>query len=230
MRRVCPPKSAGTPADVDAAARKKLVKRLLEQAGTTYAEDAGIRLADKPMPLFELLTLCMLSSKPIDASIAVAAARELFRAGLRTPEAVLDADRREMIRAFGRAHYVRYDESSATRLTDIATTVVDAYGGDLRNLGVTQDHDATAVKRSLKGFKGIGDTGADIFLREVQDTWTWIRPYFDTRALSAAKALGLPRDRTELAALAPRKCAKLAAALVKVSLNDDLRDAVAAQE
>nr|WP_233151472.1 endonuclease [Mycobacterium lehmannii] len=215
---------------MDAAARKKLVKRLLEQVGTTYAEDAGIRLADKPMPLFQLLILCMLSSKPIDASIAVEAARELFRAGLRTPKAVLDADRAEMIRAFGRAHYVRYDESSATRLTDIAKAVVDEYGGDLRNLDGTEDHDATALTRSLKGFKGIGDTGAAIFLREVQDTWTWIRPYFDARASSAARNLGLPSDSDELAALAPRKCAKLAAALVKVSLDDDLREDVTAQE
>lgn len=213
---------------MDAAARKKLVKRLLDRAGTTYAEDAGIRLADKPMPLFQLLTLCMLSSKPIDASIAVEAARELSRAGLRTPKAVLDADRADMIGAFGRAHYVRYDESWATRLTDIAQSVVDEYGGDLRKLDGTQDHDVTALTRALKGFKGIGDTGADIFLREVQDTWTWIRPYLDSRATTAARELGLPTDSDELAALAPGKCANLAAALVKVSLDDELRDSVSA--
>lgn len=62
------------------------------------------------MPLFQLLVLCMLASKPIDAAIAVGAAAELFKAGLRTPKAVLDADRQTMIDAFGRAHYVRYDE------------------------------------------------------------------------------------------------------------------------
>ena len=39
-------------------------------AGTTYADEAGITLRDKPMPLFELLVLCMLASKPIDATIA----------------------------------------------------------------------------------------------------------------------------------------------------------------
>nr|WP_207383940.1 endonuclease [Mycolicibacterium komanii]CRL71236.1 hypothetical protein CPGR_02329 [Mycolicibacterium komanii] len=213
---------------MDAAARKKLAKRLLDEAGTTYAEDAGIRLADKPMPLFKLLTLCMLSSKPIDASIAGAAARELSRAGLRTPKAVLDADRADMIRAFGRAHYVRYDESSATRLTDIARSVVDEYGGDLRALEGADDHDVAGLTRALKRFKGIGDTGADIFLREVQDTWTWIRPYFDSRATTAARELGLPTGSDELAALAPGKCAKLAAALVKASLDDELRERVAA--
>jgi hypothetical protein len=53
---------------VDAAALEKLAARLLENAGTTYAEDAVIRLADKPMRRFELLTLCTLSSKPIDVA------------------------------------------------------------------------------------------------------------------------------------------------------------------
>ncbi|BBY83573.1 endonuclease [Mycolicibacterium pulveris] len=206
--------------------RKRLVESLLEQAGTTYAEEAGIRLEDQPMPLFELLVLCMLASKPIDAAIAVQAARELFEAGLRTPDAVLDADRQDMIRAFGRAHYVRYDESSATRLTDIAETVRDRYGGDLRRLAVEADGDARAAAGLLKQFKGIGDTGADIFLREVQDAWTWARPYFDKRALGAARDLGLPDKAGDLAELAPRAAANLAAALVRVSLDDELREKV----
>jgi endonuclease III len=204
----------------------RLVRRLLEEAGTTYADEAGIRLADKPMPLFQLLTLSMLASKPIDATIAMRAARELFRAGLRTPQSVLDADRATMISAFGRAHYVRYDESSATRLADIAHVVGDDYGGDLRQLAARSGRDVQAAKRLLMQFKGIGDTGATIFLREVQDIWTWVRPYFDKRAISAARELGLPTDAGALGALAARSNAKLAAALVRVSLDDGLRDKV----
>lgn len=193
----------------------------MKAAGTTYAEEAGVTLRDKPMPLFQLLVLCMLASKPIDATIATAAARELFAAGLRTPKAVLAADRPTMIAAFGRAHYVRYDESSATRLTDIATMLRDEHGGDLRELAANRDADA--VKRSLKRFKGIGDTGADIFLREVQDVWTWVRPFFDQRASDAARDLGLPTGPAALGALAPRRTAALAAALVRASLDDDVR-------
>jgi endonuclease III len=201
-----------------------LRKILLEQAGTTYAQQAGIALQDKPMPLFQLLTLCMLASKPIDATIATQAAHEVFGAGLRTPKAVLDADRATMIAAFGRAHYVRYDESSATRLTDIARTVHEDYAGDLRELAERSERDVAAARRLLKQFKGIGDTGADIFLREIQDHWTWVRPFFDDRALAAAEELGLPSRADELGALAPRSNAKLAAALVRLSLDADLRD------
>jgi endonuclease III len=205
---------------------KELVGRLLKLAGTTYADEAGIRLKDQPMPVFQLLTLCMLASKPIDATIATKAARELFRSGLRTPQAVLKSDRATMIRAFGRAHYVRYDESSATRLTDIATAVGDEYGGDLRKLADRGGRDVKATARLLKQFKGIGDTGADIFLREIQDVWTWVRPYFDKRGLAAARNMGLPASLDELGALAPRDNAKLAAALVRLSLDEDLRDEV----
>ncbi len=200
-----------------------LVRRLLDVAGTTYAAEARITMADKPMPLFQLLVLCMLASKPIDATIAMGAARELFHAGLRTPKAVLAADRHTMIAAFGRAHYVRYDESSATRLADMAGLVRDDYAGDLRALAERSGRDPAAAKRMLKEFKGIGDTGADIFLREVQDVWTWVRPHFDDRALEAAKRLGLPAQPSKLGDLAPQDNARLAAALVRVSLDDDVR-------
>ena len=206
--------------------RGDIAKRLMKQAGPTYAREAGITLKDTPMPLFELLVLCMLASKPIDASIAVAAAREVFHAGLRTPEAVRDADRSTMIEAFGRAGYARYDESSATRLTEMARTVHDEYGDDLRTLADAADRDVAAAAKLLQQFKGIGATGSAIYLREVQDVWTWVRPYYDERARDAAKQLGLPTDPHELSALAAGRDAEFAAALVRVALDDDLRAAV----
>ncbi len=199
-----------------------LVRRLLKVAGSTYAAEAGVRLSDKPMPLFQLLVLCMLASKPIDATIAMRAGRELFADGLRTPNAVLASDELTMIRAFDRAHYVRYDESSAARLTAIAERVRDEYSGDLRELARRSDHDVRSATRMLKQFNGIGDTGAAIFLREVQDVWTWVRPYFDKRAIAGAEKLGLPAEPTELGRLAPHDNARLAAALVRASLDDDV--------
>ncbi len=203
------------------------VRRLLREAGRTYAAEAGITLRDTPMPLFQLLVLCMLASKPIDAAVAARAATELFGAGLRTPRAVLAAERHTMIDAFGRAHYVRYDESSATRLTDIAARVDQEYHGDLRGLARISKPDVRSAKQLLKQFAGIGDTVADIFLREVQDVWPWVRPYFDPRALDAAADLGLPRDPTELAGLTGWAVAPLAAALARVWIDDDVRRRVA---
>lgn len=179
------------------------------------------------MPLFQLLVLCMLASKPIDAAIAMHAARELFRAGLRTPRAVMAANRQTMIEAFARAHYVRYDESSASRLTELATRVNDEYRNDLRTLARITKPDVKNARQALKQFTGIGDTGSDIFLREVQDVWPWVRPYFDKRSLDSAEQLGLPRDPDKLAALTGRAIAPLAAGLVRVSLDDDVRQRIA---
>ena len=201
----------------------EVARRLLTVAGTTYAAAAGIRLKDSPQPLFQLVMLCSLMGKPISAEIAVAAAQELFALGLRSPQRVLAADRADMINAFGRAHYVRYDESTASRLPEMARLAMDNYRGDLRRLAADSNRETASAKRLLKEFKGIGDTGADIFLREVQDVWTWVRPYFDTKALASARKLGLPTDTDELAALAPRANARLAAALIRASLHDDVR-------
>ncbi len=205
-----------------------MAQRLLHRAGTTYAAEAGITLRDKPKPLFQLLTFAMLASKPIAASVAAAAAQEIFRAGLRTPASVLRADRSAMIAAFGRAGYARYDESSATRLAELATTVRDRYAGDLRNLAEESGHDGRETARALQQFNGIGPTGADIFLREAQSVWPWAQPYFDDRTLSTARALGLPAEPGALLSASDGRPAELAAALVRVSLDDELRRRVTA--
>jgi endonuclease III len=199
------------------------VQRLLKRAGTTYAEESNITLKNKPMPLFQLLTLSMLASKPIQVGVAVRAAQELFGAGIRTPRAVLVAERETIIDAFDRAGYARYDESSAARLSEIAEIINTVYRSDLRNLAERSGYDVQSARDLLQQFPGIGETGSDIFLREVQDTWLWVRPFFDARCLRAARSLGLPVDPRGLARLVPRRNAAFAAALVRVSLDDNLR-------
>ena len=200
---------------------------LLDKAGPTYASASHITLKDTPTPLFQLLTLSLLLSTRISSEIAVSAARELFRARLRSPRAMREADRRTVISALGRGNYVRYDESTATRLHAAAVRVDEEYGGDLRRLASACDHATSAAVRLLTEFDGIGPVGADIFLREVQDVWSWVRPYFDTRARESARDLGLPDDPHALYDLAPPvRVAELAAALVRVSLDSQLRDEV----
>lgn len=158
------PGPRGKPVGMDRSTQQRRVDRLLATAGTTFADEGGIRLKDQPMPLFELLALGMLAGKPIDAAIATRAARELFRAGLRTPQRVLDADRRQLIDAFGRARYVRYDESSATRLTDIASTVRDRYRGEGTAQAVQRDRRHRGRHLPARG-AGRVDLGAALFRR-----------------------------------------------------------------
>ena len=95
---------------------KRRVRELLAGHGTTYAEEAGIKLADKPAPLYQLLVLATLLSARISADIAVAAARELFAAGYRSLAAMTEASWQDRVDALGRGHYRRYDERTATML------------------------------------------------------------------------------------------------------------------
>jgi hypothetical protein len=203
-----------------ATSTKTSVRELLDRYGTTYAAEAGITLRDKPAALYQLLVLTTLLSVRIKADIAVAAARELFRAGMRTPDRMLAATWQQRVDALGRGHYVRYDESTATALGDGAQRVLDVYHGDLRRIRAEADGDPARVREAVSGFRRIGETGGHIFCREVQVVWPELRPYFDERALTAAGDLGLPTEPKRLAGQVPADdVARLAAALVRYGLD-----------
>ncbi|WP_019812825.1 hypothetical protein, partial [Saccharomonospora saliphila] len=182
-------------------ASARTAARLLEVAGRTYADEAGIRLADTPTALYRLLVLSVLMSARIKADIAVAAARELFRAGLSSPRKMRDSEWQERVDALGRGHYVRYDESTANTLGEGATLIEDTYRGDLRRMAARADRDPRALRRLLCEVPGIGAVGADIFCREAQQVWPWLRPYLDRKAREGAERVGLPRDAAALAEL-----------------------------
>ncbi len=204
------------------------VRRLLEVAGQTYAAQAGVRLADTPAPLYQLLVLSVLLSTRIKAHIAVAAARELFAAGYRTPAAMRRASWQDRVDALGRGHYVRYDESTATALGEGALLLADEYGGDLRRLRRAAGGDQRDLARLLQRVPRMGPTGVAIFCREVQAVWPELRPYLDRKALDGARRVGLPADTEELASqVSADELASLAAALVRVALDPALARQVA---
>src|SRR5271169_859486 len=146
-----------------------IVRELLDRHGRLYAEDAVIRLADRPGPLYQLLVLATLLSAPLPAGPAVAAARELFAAGYRNPKAMSEASWQERVDALGRGHYRRYDERTATMLGDGADLVSSRWHGDLRRLRDEGGGDTGRIASLLTEFPGLGPIGASIFLREVQD-------------------------------------------------------------
>ena len=217
------------PNEADPAER---VRKLLQSYGRTYAQEAGIRMGDQPSPLYQLLVLATLLSKRISAGVAVAAARELFAAGYRTPAAMSGASWQDRVDALGRGHYRRYDESTASTLGDSADQVVRQYRGDLRRLRDEANGDAKAIAKLLTEFRGIGPTGATIFLREVQEAWPSVSPYVDDRMAEGARRAGLPADRGDLAALLAGSGhpARLAAALVRLSLTRNPSPGKAAEE
>lgn len=202
---------------------------LLELHGTTYAAEAGIRLRDTPQPLYQLLVLSDLLSARIRASVAVAAARALYARGMRTPRRMAGATWQQRVDALGEGGYRRYDERTATQLGDGAALLLDGHGGDLRRLRRDAGGDTESLREALQRFPGVGPTGADIFLREVQTVWPETAPYFDAKALQGAERLGLPTSSAGLTRLAKgRDPAVIAAALVRAALDKDVAASVAA--
>jgi endonuclease III len=205
-----------------------VVRRVLDRYGRTFADEAGIRLADEPAPLFQLLVLAQLLSARIGAGIAVAAAGELNKAGWTTASRMRDASRPRVVAALGRTGYRRYDERTATQLREMAGLVMDRYGGDLRRLAQEADGDVHRAARLVQEVRGIGPTGAAVFLREVQAVWPWVRPRLDDRARAGAVRVGLPDDADALAALVgAEELAPFAAGLVRISLLKGTADPLA---
>jgi len=194
-------------------------RRLLEEHGRTFADEAGIRLRDTPAPLYQLSVLSMLSSAPIRGHVAMATARELFTAGWRTPARMVGSTWQQRVDVLGRGGYRRYDESTSTALADAAQLILDTWNGDLRKLRAEAGRDPAGIRERLRTLPRIGPTGADIFCREAQGIWPELRPAFDKRARDGAGKAGLPATPDRLAALVPPDdLPRLAAALVRITL------------
>ncbi|KAB8193721.1 hypothetical protein FH608_021165 [Nonomuraea phyllanthi] len=205
-----------------------VVDVLLDRYGRTFAKESGIKLADQPKPLYQLLVLATLLSARISADVAVAAAVELFKAGYGTPKAMREASWQDRVDALGRGHYRRYDERTSTMLGEGAELLMERWKGDLRRLREEAGGEDRRIRQLLMEFPGIGPTGADIFLREVQAVWPQVAPHLDQKVLDGAEKLGLPRQERRLAGLAHSndELARLSAALVRVSRSKKTVDEV----
>ncbi|MFC9222372.1 endonuclease [Streptomyces hygroscopicus] len=196
---------------------QNVVRELLDQQGTTFASEAGIKLRNTPGPLYQLLVLAHLLSARIRSDIAVAAARTLFDAGMRDPRRMAEATWQQRVDALGEGGYRRYDERTATQLGEAAELLNREYRGDLRRM-----REAGDPRKLLREINGIGPAGVDIFLREAQGVWPEFAPYFDRKALEGAERVGLPRSARSLGRLADEEdLPRLAAALVRVALHAD---------
>lgn len=200
-------------------------RALLRHHGRTFAAELGAPIRrNTPAPLFQLLYFSLLTSAPVQANVAMHGARALREAGWTTPAKLADSTWRQRTDTLNRAGYARVDEKTATQLADLTEQVQSRYRGDLRRLRDEADGDPERAQKALKRFKGIGDTGAAIFLREVQVAWPEFQPFADPAALSAAGRLDLPEEARALARLVPAsRFAELVAALVRTKLARDYK-------
>lgn len=206
--------------------REETVRALLKMYGYTYSQELGINIkSNSPEALFRLLTATLLFSVRIGSKVAVQAADAMARRGWTTPVKMLNSTWKQRVKALDAARYVRYDESRAEMLEEVAEQCLQLYGGDLRKLREEARRDPARERELLKEFKGIGDVGVDIFFREAQAAWDELNPFAGRKALGAAKKLGLGGSERSLARLVGRKkFPLLAAALVRVDLAHDYNE------
>ncbi|MFO7854523.1 MAG: hypothetical protein R6V44_04780 [Paracoccaceae bacterium] len=208
-----------------------MVTELLRRRPKSPAESLGVDVAaNTPAPLFQWLVTSLLISAPISAKLAMKGAHALIDAGLTTPEKMRDADWEERVKLLNESGYARVDEKTSTQLAELSERVLDEYGGDLRKLREAAGGDPAKIRARLKDFKGIGDTGADVFCREAQRAWDELFPFADAKALEAAEKLGLGADAEALADKVERRedLPRLLSALVGADLSDELEEIAAA--
>lgn len=199
---------------------------LLDTAGETYAAEAGITLKDEPAPLYRLLVLTVLLSGRVQAKLGTRACRELVDSGFGSPATMRDAAYDDVHGALDRARFLNKDRTTEA-LQDGAALVLDRWHGDLRRMRAEADGDAGALTDRITEMPRVGPVGASIFLREVQLVWPEFRPHLDGKAIEGARAVGLPTDPHELAALVdPDDLARFSAALVRADLDDDVAEEV----
>ncbi|MCQ0988333.1 hypothetical protein [Jiella marina] len=211
-------------AEKNSTSARALVSTLFERTERTFAEEMGLDLSkNTPMPLFLWLVAANLFSARISAEQALQAAKALKDAGLTTADHMAEATWNERVLILNRNGYARFDEKTSRFLQDMADHCLEAYRGDLRRLRDKADRDPAAERRLLKEFKGIGETGVDIFFREVQIAWDELYPFADKRALQAGAELGLGETAEELARHVERPdFPRLLTALLRADLDGAL--------
>jgi len=131
-----------------------------------FSTDLGIDLqSGREEDLFKWFLACLLFGKPIQQEVARKAYMELLKAGLVTPDRILEAGWDELVRVLDAGHYVRYDFSTATKLLDVCRMLKEKYG-TITTL-IHQSGSRKELEKRLLEFKGVGPKTAEIFIRDL---------------------------------------------------------------
>ena len=131
------------------------------------ANELGIRLqASDETALFKWFVASFLMGKRIQAPIAARAYQVLVEEhGCDSAQRLAQLSHRQLVSILGKAHYVRYDETTATRLSALARKLLDEYDGKFAALCST-GKDRHTFERRLLEFDGVGPKTVEIFMRD----------------------------------------------------------------
>ena len=116
--------------------------------------------------LFKWFIASFLMGKRIQADIAAQAYRVIVdQHGCDSPRKLASQSHRQLVAMLGEAHYVRYDETTATRLTALSKKLIEEYSGKIGEIHGRSDSRVGFEKR-LGEFDGVGPKTVEIFMRE----------------------------------------------------------------
>lgn len=136
-------------------------------ARSISASDLGIEL--KPGDdgsLFKWFIASFLMGKRIQAPIAAQAYKVIVEEqGRDTARKLQHCTSRELVAMLGRAHYVRYDETTAQRLLDLSAKLNAEYAGKITHMRSASES-REAFEKRLGAFDGVGPKTIEIFMRD----------------------------------------------------------------
>jgi endonuclease III len=186
------------------------IDRLL-QLFPLYSEDLGIDLST-PSGRFRWFVASILFGARISEQIAANTYRCFEAAGTAdAPDKIIGAGWDRLVEILDAGGYVRYDFSTATKLLEIMTALQQNYGS-LENL-YHQASDGKDLEKRLQEFKGIGQTTAQIFLRELRGVWQVQSKVTEITGTSAANL------NIDLSQFEGERLARVETALVKLYLR-----------
>ncbi|AUZ46781.1 DNA methylase [Pseudomonas orientalis] len=136
-------------------------------ARSISASELGIELkADDDSSLFKWFIASFLMGKRIQAPIAAQAYKVIVEEeGRDTPRKLQHCTSRQLVAMLGRAHYVRYDETTAQRLLDLSAKLNADYSGKITRMLEASDG-RQAFEKRLGEFDGVGPKTIEIFMRD----------------------------------------------------------------
>ena len=131
------------------------------------AKDLAIDLNDgNEVALFKWFIASFLMGKRIQADIAVQAYRIIVdKHGRDTPRKLASQSHRQLVAMLGEAHYVRYDETTASRLSALAKKIIEDYAGKITEIR-SRSASRVEFEKRLGEFDGVGPKTIEIFMRE----------------------------------------------------------------
>ncbi|AIB36988.1 MULTISPECIES: hypothetical protein [Pseudomonas] len=136
-------------------------------ARSISASELGIEL--KPGDdgsLFKWFIASFLMGKRIQAPIAAQAYKVIVEEqGRDTARKLQHCTSRELVAMLGRAHYVRYDETTAQRLLDLSAKLNAEYAGKITHMRSASES-REAFEKRLGAFDGVGPKTIEIFMRD----------------------------------------------------------------